>query len=390
MRLKTKIKLEPIVLAKSFLSLNAVAGCRNDCIYCYKHSWDFDNKFTPHQIFPVNEILDNLLDYPYYSPNVPLAIHNSATDPFQDGVKEITFKLLEGLENLNIKNIVGLITKEYISKEDLAYLESFKNIKPILFLTYSGLPRKFEYICKERRFAAMENFQDISLKKILYFRPLIKSVNDRPKIVNKIIKIGEKYFDCIVRSSIKLDVNAIEYMASKGVYLDSAYDIGLNIHDSLKRLLPDSREKVDAELDKAKIPVFKKTSCAVSCMFNQPDYNAHWIRENVYCTTKCPSEQKVRCRKASFKKIKRDEFEKLLERINKQVEFEINDNFISVPGKKLSCSDIKFLRMAIGFPVLAEMNGEYLTAEEQDEKYFNKDRTEIKKFLKNRLGITNY
>lgn len=384
------IKPEPIVLAKSFLCLNCVFGCRNDCVYCYKHNWDFEDKFRPQQLFSPKEIIDNLLSHHYYSPRIPLAIHNSATDPFQEGVKEITFEILKGLEKRQIKNIVGLITKEYLGEADLRQLEHLKYVRPIVFLTYSGLPRKIERVVNERRMESMRNLEKSKIKKVLYFRPVIKGINDSRENVRRIVKLGEKYFDCLVRSSIKLDVHIIDYMAKKGIFLDSSYDIGLNLHDSLKKMLPETRETIDEELSKSKTPFFKKTSCAISWAFGQPDYNTHWIRKDIYCSPNCPSQQKARCRKANLQKINKDWFQKLLVRIDRGATFKVNPDFISVSGKKLCYSDIKFLRMVVNFPVLIEKNGEFLTAEELDIKYNNADRQKVRRFLKKEMGVQNY
>lgn len=387
---KFLIKPEPIVLAKSFLCLNAVFGCRNGCAYCYKHNWSIDNKFVPQQLFSIKDILKNLTDFPYYSSSIPLAIHNSTTDPFQSGVKEVTFEMLAGLEKRKINNIVSLITKEYLTKSDLRYLESFRYIRPIVFVTYSGLSKKIENIVKDKRLNLMRNLKDTKLKKVLYFRPIIKGMNDSKRNIVRIMRLGERYFDCIVRSPIKLDINIIEHMAKKGIFVNPKYDIGLNIHDSLKRMLPETRKKVNEELSKAKIPVFKKTSCAISWAFKQPDYNTHWIRRNIYCTANCPFEQKERCKEAASKKIDRNKFDKQLKKIGKESSFKRNGEFISVSGKDFSYSDIKFLRMAVNFPVMIEKNGEYLTAEELDTKYHNADRREVRRFLREEMKIDGY
>lgn len=375
------IKPEPIVLAKSFICLNSVFGCRNDCLYCFKQNWDFKNKFLPQVLFTPADILKNLLSYRYYSPNIPLAIHNSATDPFQKGVKEVTFEILDGLEKRKIKNIVGLITKEYVNLDDLKRLEKYQQVRPVIFLTYSGLTERIEKVVKEKRLETMKNLKKANLKKVLYYRPVIAGVNDSQENIKHIIELGEKYFDCIVRSALKLDLNIVQYMAKRGVRFDKKYDVGVNIHDSLKKLPKETREKVDLHLAKAKIPYFKKTSCAISWLYHQADYNAHWIREGIYCSPTCPSEQKKRCQQARQAKIDQNTFRNLLKKIDDRATYRVHSNFISIAGKNLYYSDIKFLRMAINYPVLIEKNHECLTAEEYDTKYHNTDRKYVQELL---------
>lgn len=384
-----KIKLEPIVLAKNFLCLNAIAGCRNNCIYCYKHGWDIKNKFIPQKFCKVKEILQSIKSHRYFHPNIPLAIHNSATDPFQDDVVETTFRILDGLEKMDISNIVGLITKEYLSKKIIERIESYKKIRPIMFVTYSCLPEKYEKIINERRLKTMKNLSSSKLKRVLYYRPIIKGVNDKEKIVERIIKLGKNYFDCIVRSSIKLDINTIEYMAKRGIYLDPSYDIGLNIHDSIKEMLPETRERVDPILAKANIPYFKKTSCAISYLFDEPDYNTQWVRPEYYCSFSCPTRQKKKCSIAARRRPRSKNVDKLIRHLGLRVKYKIDNDAVEIQSDKIYYSDIKFLRMALRFPVLVNVKGERLTAEEYDRKYVNVDRGEIRKQIK-KMGIKGY
>ncbi len=384
-----KVTLEPIVLAKNFLSINAIAGCRNNCVYCYKHGWDIKDKFIPKQIYNPQTILKALKRHKYYHPRVPLAIHNSATDPFQTGVTETTFEILDGLEKMKISNVVGLITKEYLSKNLIKKLESYKYIRLVIFVTFSCLPKKYENVINDRRLATMKNLKNSKLKKVLYFRPIIKDVNDNKKTVKRIIELGENYFDCIVRSSVKLDINTVEYMAKKGLYVDPSYDIGLNIHDSLKQMPADTRARVDSMLQGAKIPYFKKTSCAISYLFKEADYNTQWVRKEYYCSSSCPKEQKAKCHDKSFRKPNAKEIKKLINTLNLNVKYEIQDRQIILKGENFFYSDIKFMRMVLGFPVLALRDGQSMTAEEYDRKYVNVDRTEIRKQIK-KIGILGY
>ena len=378
----TKINLEPIVLAKNFLCLNAIAGCRNNCIYCYKYGWNIKDRFTPRKFCDVSYILDSLKNHKYFHPNIPIAVHNSATDPFQRGVTETTFEILDGLEKMGITNVIGLITKEYMTEEMINRLQEYKNIKPIIFVTYSFLSGKYEKLVSERRVETMKNLKKSTLKKVLYYRPIIEGVNDSKKIAQKIVHLGEKYFDCIVRSLLKVDVNILENMAKNGVYINPEYDIGLNIHDSVKKMLPESRNRVDSILSKARIPYFKKTSCSISWLFNQPDYNSQWIREEYYCSPSCPLSQRKICSGLFARKPQKEEIDKLLRHLNMSAEYQIKNDHILLTSNKVFYSDIKYLRMALGFPVLISMNNERLTAEEYDTKYINADRREIKKLIK--------
>lgn len=383
---KVRVKLEPIVLAKNFLCLNAIAGCRNNCVYCYKHGWDIKNRFLPEQFADVKDILEALPHHRYFHPNIPLAIHNSATDPFQKGVSESTFQILDGLEERGVTNIVGLITKEYMSPEMFSRLKYYKNIRPVIFVTFSGLPSEYEKVVCERRLETMENLSNSGLPRVLYYRPIIRGVNDSEEITCRIIELGEKYFQSIIRSALKLDVSIVEYMAKQGLFVDPSYDIGLNIHDSLKQMPAASRAKVDYFLGQSRIPYFKKTSCAISWVFNQPDYNCQWVRQEIYCSPLCPQSQREICRLAVLNQPKEEEVNSLLQHLGLQIHYQINRQCVLLESDQVFYSDVKYLRMALRFPVLISINGEALTAEEYDTKYVNADRSEVKKLIK-KMGI---
>ncbi|KKR80442.1 MAG: hypothetical protein UU73_C0001G0212 [Candidatus Daviesbacteria bacterium GW2011_GWA1_41_61] len=384
-----KVKLEPIVLAKNFLCLNAVAGCRNNCVYCYKHGWDIKNRFVPQQFAEVEDILSSLPNHRYFHPKIPLAIHNSATDPFQKEVEATTFKIMDGLEVRGMTNIVGLITKEYLPTEVINRLENYKNIRPVIFVTFSGLPPEYEKVVDERRLETMENLSKSHLPRILYYRPIIEGVNDSEKTIRRIMELGEKYFHCIVRSALKLDVSIVEYMTKRGLPVDSGYDIGLNIHDSLKQMSARSRARVDYLLGRSKVPYFKKTSCAISCLFNQPDYNCQWIRPEIYCSPLCPQSQKEICAQAVLSQPKEIDVQNQLQHLGLKVPYQINKDHLLIKSDRVFYSDVKYLRMALKFPVLVGVNGEALTAEEYDNKYVNADRREVRKLVK-KMGIANY
>jgi len=380
-----KLDLEPIVLSKNFLCLNSIAGCRNNCVYCYKHNWNFKNKFRPNLLFPAKNILKEVVSHRYFHPNIPLSIHNSATDPFQKGVIKTTFEIADGLEKMGLKNIVAFITKEYISPEIIKKLENYHNIRPVVFVTYSYLNGKYEKLIDDCRLKSMQNLASSKLKKILYYRPIIAGVNDSEEIVQKIVNLGNQYFDAIVRSALKLDLNILENFAKNGISIPKDYDVGINLHDSIKSLLPKSRERIDRVLAKGKTPFFKKTSCAISFLFKKADYNTQWIRPEFYCSQACPKAQKNRCQIAKFRKPKAEEVQKLLKHLNLKAKFVITENSVILQSKRKFYSDIKFLRMALNFPVLVRVGKQKMTAEEYDRKYVNIDRKEVKKQIK-KLG----
>ena len=94
-------------------------------------------------------------------------------------------------------------------------------------------------------------------------------------------------------------------------------------------------------------------------------------------------------RKLFFVDQKRKKIEKLIKHLKLKANYKIYKDHILIESNKVFYSDIKYLRVALKFPVLIKNNKEKLTAEEYDKKYVNADRKEIRKIVK-KIGISNY
>ncbi|MGA3020559.1 MAG: radical SAM protein [Candidatus Micrarchaeales archaeon] len=336
---------EIIKQLKSWLAINPIIGCPSECAYCYRQD---DNIFwvkEPVQIRTVEETLNNLLNHRFFLPNsTPIAICNMTTDPFFEKPKKFIYELLSKLDDSGYTNSVGLITKQLITKDDIAFLESLSNININVFVTYSEMPKNIEPIGNERRKQSLKNLSDSKIKTILYWRPIIEGQNTDEKRIKEVLDFGEKCADAFVISGLKISPNISASLEKQGVHLVGEFKSDhKKISDGSTSNILNFYKEEDIST-----PLFRRTSCAVSYLKNISDYNAHWSNPQKNCLDTCPASQKQSCSLAA--KPKKEMIEFLLEKMDNRSEFEINENYVGIKGR-LTAEELTYLRHNLLFPV---------------------------------------
>lgn len=339
------MNFEVIKQQKSWLAVNPVIGCPSECKYCYRHDDNIFSVEEPIQIENEEETLNNLLNHRFFLLNsTPIAMHNMTTDPFFELPKKVTYRLLEGLDNLGYKNTVGLITKQLVTKDDISFLESLSNIDVNVLVTYSEMPESIEPIGNEKRIQSLKNLSNSSTKTILYWRPIINGQNTDEGKIRKVLEVGESCADAFVVSGLKASPKITAYLESRGIQVEG------NLNPNHKYILGSDLEKILESYNKKEIstPLFRRTSCAISYLKCTSDYNAHWNTPKKNCLESCPKIQKQRCDYALQPEKGKVEF--LLGRLGYNNEFEIHEKYLEIKDK-LTKEEITFLRHNLLFPV---------------------------------------
>lgn len=284
----------PIDYRKSGLSLNHIIGCPNDCIYCVRHIFQAYSLRQPHAIMSDDDILRCLLKSRYFSPHVtPLQLLNRATDPFLPSVKEHTHSVLKALDSEGFRNILTLITRCSVNEEDCHRLNSLRNLRVALFVTYSGIDDvRIERFNKSISAKSLKVAYANALKYrvILYWRPIIQGINDTPGQIDDVLSLG-----CDAHATV---FTGLMYRSAiKKLFKQERIDLPYS-HIARRKILPRITESkvLNAYKErKRKIsPLFRKTSCAVSYVFGIPDYNAHHCVGDM-CDI-CPDGQREICK----------------------------------------------------------------------------------------------
>lgn len=280
---------------KTGLSINHVIGCPLNCGYCVRHFWgNFEDK-DPQLLCTDEEAVQMLLNHKYFLPHItPLQIFNKATDPFLPSVKPHLFYFLKELDKHRLTNLMTIITRYRVTKEDVEFLESLQHLKVTLFFTYSGLAdTRIEPI--QASGVTVKSIETVAnhkkkLKIVLYWRPIVPTWNDDPETMQKVLRIGEKC-DAIAFTGYYHKEENMEYLQSLGVQVP--YE-----GSERRKVMPlelDSKVVEQYRLSGIKTPLFRKTSCAMAYVHGLPDYNGHWGVQEL-CDI-CPISQKELCAK---------------------------------------------------------------------------------------------
>ena len=274
------------------ISLNHIIGCPINCAYCVRHFWGNFGMKEASMLCSDEEAVEMLVNHPYFLPNeIPIQLLHKATDPFLKQVKEHTFKVLQLLDEKGYKNVVMLITRMEISKEDLDFLEGLKNIKICVFFTYSGIQnQEIEPLsCMEYINNNVEVFKNRkNVKFIQYWRPIIAGWNDDEETIRKVLEYSI-FFDAIVVKGLRLKKENKEYFAIKKI------DLGINGLQNEKILSNKTWESIIKTYKENEYitPLFRKTSCAIAATNKLPDYNMQYL--NSRGCSMCNESQHKRC-----------------------------------------------------------------------------------------------
>ena len=328
---------------KSSISISSYNGCTINCKYCILSS--LGNRENVRKVEDEKELVKKLLSLKLYSPEIPISVNNQ-TDPLLN--KEIfnsTIKILKEMEKNEVPNPILIITKGYITEEQIKQIEKI-DLNLIILYTFSGLSEKLENRNEKSQIETLKKLSKLqNCKLINYYRPVIEGINSDKETIEHIAKIVTKYCRASIVSGIRMNTHLKQIFEKNGITIPEKYDTDHKV------LYPETYYKIKEifKQTKKEYPVFKKTSCGVSYICGKPDYNGHSARIHYcnpncisypvcigtnkigFCNPDCPN-FKV-CKKESQKIITENEFKNLLKKIGKETNtFEIRENYIELHG----------------------------------------------------------
>ena len=313
---------------KSGLSLNHIVGCPLDCAYCVRHFWgNFDMK-EPQALVSDEEAVEALLQHKYFTQDkTPVQIFNRATDPFLAPVKEHTHRVLELLDAVGMRNLIILITRFRVEREDIERLNALRNLRVTLLFTYSGIDdKKIEPIRREITLDTIKTAYKFkrSLRTVLYWRPIVPGWNDDLETIRHVIGIS--------RMTDAIAFTGLFYRPEQKTHFETEDILVPYGSPQRRKILPlDVEQKILREHKRAgcTVPIFRKTSCAVCYLHNEPDYNGHYGIPNL-CEI-CPLNQQALCSQYHAAPTQR-EFQDLLDLHDYSTSFTIEDGHVWTEG----------------------------------------------------------
>jgi DNA repair photolyase len=350
-RLTENFHFEPLQYHDTWLAIDPVIGCRLNCQYCYLRLANWTG-VAPQKLFSAEEIITMLHSNRYFIPHkTPLAV-GTTTDIFLPENKGIAIEIAKKLDQLKYTNFLIFITKQLIPIETIVEFKQIQHIRPIFILSYSGLPASIEKGVDPKN--NQENFKRLAehnLPTIHYWRPLIP-LNGTDEKLNEILDFVVKYASSSIYIGLKYNPALKElYKNNEKLLFPDTYQ---NRNDEY--ILPQIEQRLIEIAAKKypEYPLYKHTSCAISNLLNQPDYNATLYNKQVcLIDSKCPSKQRTIC-KSTVGIPNEERVQSLIDNLEAPLGFQVNKNYVEIEGK-VSQEDFSFLLHNLNFPVKANV-----------------------------------
>ena len=245
------------------------------------------------------------------------------------GVKPHTFQVLRELDRRRLTNLILIITRFHVTRDDMAELEELRHVRVTLLFTYSGItdPR-VEPIAKSRttvRSIATACRHAHRTKVIVYWRPIVPGWNDAPEQMAQVLDVGRDA-DAIVFTGYYHKPENADHLRDLGV------DVPYDDHYQRRKVLPadlDARVVAAWRTSGITTPLFRKTSCGVTYAHGVADYNGHWGVPEL-CDI-CPLAQQHRCA-AAHRSPTNEEFRRVLDDRGYDAPFLIEDGHVLTHG----------------------------------------------------------
>lgn len=307
---------------KSYYSINSFIGCNINCAYCF---------LAPIRIVPMRPIkvveeetlVNEMISDKFFVRDKTVISLNNRTDPFiTKDVKDSTFRLMEIMDGMGLKNVVTITTKAKLTSEEAVRLDSFKNIKIVIIVTYNGIPIDIQPISKKEQETTMINVSKCKNVVLLHqFRPIIPGINDDEKTIRKVVEFAKKYCSSTIYQGVRVN----QYIKDRLYERNYEYKGQFDTHKQKSEETDNIFNRLRSEY--FDYPIFDHTSCALSYNFQIPDYNLHFTKNR--CNENCKNYKK--CNFAENKKV--DNIEESLTKLGIQSSWILDGDRLIVDGE---------------------------------------------------------
>lgn len=367
-------KLNPLVAQhESWISLDPVRGCPASCVYCYLEPQGLTRMVPKVPEHTPEALYEGLLEYQYLEKSkfsdvfvdrrFPIAIGNYTDMCLTVKNRQYLLTLLHEHKQRMPKVPVCIVTKAVL---DQAFLGSVNElgITVIFFISLSFLPMKLEKGTTSIE-ARLQNFERIAqfehIRAIHFWRPVTSlSVPDHAAALKQIEQLQDSGASVSVMTGLKFGNNLSKTFSSNEQHALHKFFEANVVQEHLKNeiLEPEVQEIILSVAREKGYPVFLHTSCAVSSLLEQPDYNATFRKPHLdskCLASVCTAVQRERC--SDFKSQYVLPSETVLEQVAQYLNLPstsvtyLEEQEVIVAGCVLTQEEQTFLTQATGFPV---------------------------------------
>lgn len=352
--------LKECFVLKSFYCMGADHDKCFGCEYCRAFGKDKKSYFIPPA--EINPIFKT----------IPVAVNMFYGDPTL--YPEETVKCLKQLEKSEHTGPVVIITKGYINTiSGLKIFDRDWKLNIHIGLSYFGNneydTHGTEHVIKSNLEWLAECGKDYTYN--IEYRPLINGINDTEWNFVTIFGLAKKYNTSIAYSGLQVEKELEEYIKEKNLPFKpyDGFDFGMK-----KNISKEIENKLRAYSDMYEVPIFKKTSCAITYAREmERDYNAHYYRPNEVGCPNCP--RRVFCELFKRENVSKKALEILPESFELELVWKEKHNCrlhrkglckfpssdcMNINGwmlktdKRLTTTDVRLIKWITGFTVDAE------------------------------------
>ena len=295
------------------------SGCPLSCVYCNQQFLDTD-KSTGEKLagtiefgidggVSVNDqimvgrdvvmkadgelIARQLNESPYFSPHMAVMIRN-LSDPgtnWQDSID-----LAKSVDKYTgHTGPTVFITKWNVTDKNAKAMRQYQEEggKPVVFVTYSGLPKEIEPAGAKQRVDAVRRFGENNVPVVVSMRPMIEGINTDEDSIRQVIKDTHKHATMYIVGGLYVYPDTPELFKRAGyplseLYLRDGYSTAKILQPNLRRKVREIAHSIDPE-----ILVYDHSSCATASIattiYNNPSFDTlpHWSTPDGYDFDNC-------------------------------------------------------------------------------------------------------
>ncbi|WP_220203472.1 hypothetical protein [Reticulibacter mediterranei] len=298
---------------ESWISLDLIQGCPANCVYCYLGPAGLTKQVPGPPITAPEPAYQTLSTYQYVEKsrfsdvpggrNFPVAIGNYTDMCLTQKNREILLELLIRHKQSMPETPVCIVTKALLDQAFLATIQHI-GITVIFFISLSFLPTTLEKGAPPPT-TRLANFKRIAqfpnLHAIHFWRPATsKSVPDRATALHQIEQLQQSGARVSVVTGLKFGKNLANAFRINEQHALHEYFTTRQADEHAENEIfeQDVQEAILSAAHELAYPVYLHTSCAVSYVLEQPEYNATFRKPHLEAkcqVSTCPPAQRERC-----------------------------------------------------------------------------------------------
>ncbi len=239
------------------------------------------------------QIAQQLAESQYFSPQMAVIIRN-LTDPGTNWKESLRLaQIVDGVTGHMGPTV--FITKWSISDDEARLMGEYKASggKPIVLVTYSGLPKKIEPASAAQRINTMRKVSENGVPVVVSMRPMIEGINADDETIRRVVEETHRYATMYIVGGLYVYKDTPELFERAGFPLSDLYT--RDGYSVAKIIQPDLRQRVRtiARSVNPNAVVFDHASCATSAItttvYDAPTHDPlpHWSAPTGYDFDNC-------------------------------------------------------------------------------------------------------